>query len=290
MIKATPVWKKQMPGFLGAIADATNESDIKKACKEIKDVVVASYPNTPNSRRNPMNEIRKAIKGRYPSQENKSEQHVTFPYFFTNSGKGNVPRLEHLAIKYLKEEWNPQDDWSDIQPEKENESKEVVDTDTSILSQIELTSDELELIKKAVGDGDVNKWIKKALIQQAKTENALNERKSEDLSTVSSETLMTDSKYRTNPVACRELTSRAVRAIKQFNANSPEYRWCITNKLISEITGNTVKAIAKAVEGMDITSYNQSMGLQPIQNRITKAAIGDISKVVSITDVLGVDE
>jgi hypothetical protein len=28
----------------------------------------------------------------------------------------------------------------------------------------------------------------------------------------------------------------------------PEHKWCITNKLISELTGITVKAIAKAVE------------------------------------------
>jgi hypothetical protein len=107
---------------------------------------------------------------------------------------------------------------------------------------------------------------------------------------VSSEKLMTDKKYRTNTNACRELTSRAVRAIKKFNASSPEYRWCITNALISEITGNTVKAIAKAVEGMDIESYNRSMDLQPVNNRLTKAAIGDIKNVVSIKDVFGIDE
>jgi len=110
------------------------------------------------------------------------------------------------------------------------------------------------------------------------------------LSMVPSQTLMKDKKYRTNPVACRELTSRAVRAIKAFNAQSPEHRWCITNKLISELTGNTVKAIAKAVEGMDIDSYNQAMDLQPVHNRLTKAAIGDVKVVVSIKDVLGVDE
>ena len=48
-------------------------------------------------------------------------------------------------------------------------------------------------------------------------------------------------------------------------------------------------AIAKAVLGMDLDSYNKMMGLQAVNNRLTKAAIGDVKDVVSIKDVLGVD-
>jgi hypothetical protein len=36
------------------------------------------------------------------------------------------------------------------------------------------------------------------------------------------------------------------------------------------LTGNTVTAIAKAVEGMDIDFYHQAMDLQPVHNRLTK--------------------
>jgi hypothetical protein len=290
MPRQTPEWKKQIPEFLGAIACATKECDIQKACEDIKKAVMSCYPDTPASRRNPMSEIRKEIKEKYQTQENKSELDAVFPYFFTNSGKGNVPRLEHLAIKYLNEEWNAKSNWSDTSEKKDSESVEVANNSANILDRVELTPEELQFIQEAIGDEDVNGWVKKALIQQAKIEKALKERKTEDLSTIPSETLMTDNKYRTSPQACRELTNRAVRAIKAFNTKSPEYRWCITNKLISELTGNTVKAIAKAVEGMDIDSYNQSMELQPVDNRLTKATIGDVKKNVSIKDILGINE
>jgi len=97
-----------MPEFIGAVACATEEKHIRSACEEIKSAVVDSYPITPKSRRNPMSEIREAIRGRFPAQEGKSEhESVPFPYFFTNTGTGRIPRWEHLAIKYLREEWNP---------------------------------------------------------------------------------------------------------------------------------------------------------------------------------------
>lgn len=303
MPQATPKWKNYLPEFLSKITNAQNEDAIRSACEAFKRIVCECYPNTPDSRRRPMTEARKAIRERFPAKET-GEANAPFPYFFALDGKGSVERWEHLAIKYLKEEWNPQTDWSDKQTasigESQMEKKEVVkqekpsmkaeNVEVDILGYIGLTSEELENVKQAVGDADVKEWLKQAVLQRANAINALQKRLDEDLSLVPSEELMSDKKYRTNTNACRELTSRAVRAIKAFNAQSPEYRWCITNALISELTGNTVKVIAKAVEGMDIESYNKMMGLKPVQNRLTKAAIGDVKENVSIKDVLGVDE
>lgn len=289
MPKATPQWKNKMPEFLGAITRATEEKHIRSACEEIKSAVVDSYPLTPSSRRRPMDEIRAAIRDMFPAQGGKSEhESAPFPYFFTDKGKGSIPRWEHLAIKYLKEEWNIKEK---PEPEATAKSEEapVVNTQLDILGQVGLTDEELENVKAAIGNTDVKEWLKQAILQRANTINSLRNRLDEDLSLVPSQTLIEDKKYRTNPVACRELTNRAVRAIKEFNKQSPEHRWCITNKLISELTGNTVKAIAKAVEGMGIEDYNKMMDLQPVHNRLTKAAIGDIKDVVSIKDVLGVD-
>ena len=298
MPKATPQWKNKMPEFIGAIACATEEKHIRSACEEIKQSVVDSYPLVPSSRRKPMAEIREAIRGRFPAQgRSKSEQESPpFPYFFTNSGKGSIPRWEHLAIKYLREEWAEKSDVeSEVEPPSDNhevvkqEEISMVNEGLAIIGQVGLSPDEMESVRNAIADTDVREWVKQAILQRANAINALRDRMDEDLSRVPSEKRREEKKYRTSPVACRELTSRAVRAIKAFNTQSPEYRWCITNKLISELTGNTVKAIAKAVEGMDIDSYNQGMDLQPVHNRLTKAAIGDIKDVVSIKDVLGVD-
>lgn len=283
-----------IPQFIERLEQATSEQEVQQACQEIKFAVVERYQNE-NTRRKPMSEIRKAVKEKFPATPTNYEN-PSFPYYFTNSGKGRVNRWEHLAIKHLKEDWNPQKDWSDVENSENAEvasptESQMVNTETEldILSQVGLNDEDLAVVRKAIGDADIKEWVKQAMLQRANAINTLHERLSEDLSAVSSEELMTDKKYRTNTNACRELTSRAVRAIKAFNAQSPEHRWCITNKLISELTGNTVKAIAKAVEGMDIESYNQSMDLQPIHNRLTKAAIGDIKEVVSIKDVLGFD-
>ncbi len=100
---------------------------------------------------------------------------------------------------------------------------------------------------------------------------------------------MNDKKYRTNSAACRELVSRAVRVVKQWNYDHPEQKWCITNKLISELTGITVKAIAKAVEGMDNESYHKGQGLEPVINRLTRAAVGEPKEVMSVARVTGIE-
>ena len=300
MPRKPPVWKEAMPTFLGLIDSSKNEDDILSACSYIKQAVVESYPDTPKSRRNPMTEIREAIRGRYPALKGKSpHEGASFPYYFTDAGKGKVERWEHLAIKHLKEDWNLKDDLEKSEtitpvPSTLEQSETITrasstSTSINIFSEVGLEGEELAAVKQAIGDDDINEWVKLALLQRAKAINALYERFNEDLSLVPSDELMNDKKHRTNPNASRELASRAVRAIKNWNYNQPEHKWCITNKLISELTGVTPKAIAKVVEGMGIDDYNAMQGLTPVANRMTKAAVGSISEVVSIADVLGVD-
>ncbi|NER25847.1 MAG: hypothetical protein F6J96_35170 [Symploca sp. SIO1C2] len=298
MPRKPPVWKEAMPTFNGLIDSAKNEADVQSACSYIKQAVVESYPDTPPSRKKPMNSIREAIRERYPALKEKSpHEGAPFPYYFTDAGKGGVERWEHLAIKYLVEDWNLKDDLSDTitpVPSTDKQSENITpspktETSIDIFTEVGLEGDELTVVKQAIGDDDINEWIKQALLQRAKAINALHERLNEDLSMVKSDELMNDKRYRTNPNASRELASRAVRAIKDWNYNQPEHKWCITNKLISSLTGVTPKAIAKVVEGMGIDDYNQMMGLTPVVNRMTKVAVGSISDVVSITDMLGVD-
>ncbi|NER45851.1 MAG: hypothetical protein F6J92_04020 [Symploca sp. SIO1A3] len=97
MPRKTPVWKEAMPTFLGLIDTSKNEEDILSACSYIKQAVLESYPDTPPSRRNPMTEIREAIRERYPVKRTK-KQNAQYPYYFTDTGKGRVERWEHLAI------------------------------------------------------------------------------------------------------------------------------------------------------------------------------------------------
>ena len=286
-----------IPAFIEKLEKAKNESEISKACKEMKATVDRVFGKT-DGRRDPktMAAIRKNIKTRFPDQPVDGKKADVFPYYFTNKGVGRVERLEHLAFKHIQDERNKkveqQNNESDQEqnktPEPEQKTVKVkLKVNEVSLESFGLSSDEVDAVKQALGDADIKEWVKQAIMQRA---NAINNKAAvmnEDLTEVPSEVLMTDKKYRTNPSAARELTSRAVRVVKQWNHDHPDQKWCITNKLISELTGVTVKAIAKAIEGMDLETYNK--GLEPIANRLLKAEIGEPAKVMSIAKVTGVE-
>jgi hypothetical protein len=292
-MKYTP---QSIPTFISRLESATSESEIQQACQEIKDAVAARWANL-STRRKPMSEIRKAVRDRFPVKPVLDKSEAEFPYYFTDSGKGHVNRWEHLAIKHLSEkEYNPKTDWSDVEVKPEvqevkpevQEVKPVITTDV-MLESLGFSDEELAAVKQAIGDADVKEWVKQAIMQRANAINKLRESLDEDWETIPSETLMNDKKYRTNSGACRELVSRAVRVVKQWNYDHPEHKWCLTNKLISELTGITVKAIAKAVEGMDNESYNKGQGLEPVINRLTRAAVGEPSNVMSVAKITGIE-
>jgi hypothetical protein len=295
-----------IPQFIARLEQATKEQEIQSACHEIKSAVVERWDNK-STRRTPMSEIRKAVRERFPVKVVDAEIEADFPYFYTASGKRrdvekNIlnHRLEHLAIKHLSEEWNVKPEVVKpevvkpevVKPEvvkPEVVKPEVVKPEVNILDEVGLTNDEVEQVKKALGESDVREWVRQAIMQRA---NAINNKKAvmdEDLSEVPSEVLKHEKKYRTNPTAARELVSRAVRVVKRWNHDHPDQKWCITNKLIGELTGVTVKAIAKAVEGMDLESYNKSHDLTPVVNRMVKGAVGEASQVMSIANVTGIE-
>lgn len=301
--------EKTIPAFIEKLEKAKNESEISKACEELKATVDRVFDKT-EGRRDPktMAAIRKAIKARFPDQLVDAEVADDFPYYFTNKGQGHIKRLEHLAYKHLEDERNKKTEQPSNEPEQEPvktkpETKQPNQGDRSeqktprikpnfcevSLESFGLSSDEKEIVKRAIGESDIKEWVKQAIMQRA---NAINNKAAvmdEDLTEVPSEVLMSDKRYRTNPTAARELTNRAVRVVKQWNHDHPDQKWCITNKLIGELTGVTVKAIAKAVEGMDLESYNKSHELTPVVNRLIKGSIGEASKVMSIAKVTGIE-
>jgi hypothetical protein len=285
-MKYTP---QSIPTFIIRLESAKSESEIHQACQDIKKAVANRWANT-STRRKPMSEIRKAVRDRFPVKPVDDEIEAAFPYYFTDSGKGLIKRWEHLAIKHLSEkEYNPKTDFSDLEVKEEvEEVKPVITADVS-LESFGLSDEELAAVNQALGDVDFKQWVKQAIMQRANAINKLRESLDDDWETIPSETLMTDNKYRTNSAACRELVSRAIRVIKQWNYDHPEHKWCITNKLVSELTGITVKAIAKAAESMDNESYNKGQGLKPVINRLTRVAVGEPKEVMSLANVTGVE-
>lgn len=274
--------------LISQLKQAKTEQDVQAACQEIKLAVVNRWVNE-NSRRKPMAEIRKAVREAFPAKGGKSPHEVApFPYYFTDSGKGKIARWEHLAIRHLREDWNVKSVDEIVEPTEATEIVKADLTTDKLLDSLGLTADELESVKQAVGDANIKEWVKQAIMQRAKTVNKLRASLDADWASIPTETLR-EKRYRTNSAACRELASRAVRVIKQWNYDHPEHKWCITNKLISELTGITAKAIAKAVEGMDNESYNHGQDLSPVVNRLVRAAVGEPSEVMNIKDVDGTE-
>ncbi len=285
-MKYTP---QSIPTFISQLESAKSESEIQQACQGIKDAVAARWANL-STRRKPMSEIRKAVRDRFPVKPVLDKSEAEFPYYFTDSGKGHVNRWEHLAIKHLSEkEYNPKTDWSDVEVKPEVQEVKPAITTNIRLESLGFSDEELAAVKQAVGDADIKGWVKQAVLQRANAINKLRESLDDDWETIPSQVLMNDKKYRTNSAACRELVNRAVRVVKQWNYDHPEQKWCITNKLISELTSITVKAIAKAVEGMDNESYNKGQGLEPVINRLTRASVGEPKEVMSIAKVTGTE-
>jgi hypothetical protein len=279
---------KAIPEFIKKLEEAKSESAIAKACQQMKDTVDQIFNRT-EGRRDPksMAEIRKAVEDLFPPKPTDGETKANFPYYYASNKVGKIKRLEHLALKHLVDERNTKTKTPCVEPSQETiEVKPVITTDVSIES-FGLSEEELVAVNHAVGDADVKEWVKQAIMQRANAINKLRESLDEDWASIPSGVLMDDKKYRTNSGACRELVNRAVRVIKQWNYDHPEHKWCLTNKLISELTGITVKAIAKAVEGMDNESYNKGQGLEPVINRLTRAAVGEPKEVMSVSKVTG---
>jgi hypothetical protein len=294
--------REAIPGFITALKNAKSEKEIAIACQKIKNAVDKAYSRR-EGRRNitAMKEIKEHVEAEFSSKLVDAEVASEFPYYYAEDGKGKGKRLQHLAYKYLKDERNPQTDWSDLESKQGIEVKameteveamktEVVKPEIDIPAYVGLEGEDLEAVKQAIGDADIKEWVKQAMLQRANAINALRSRIGQDLSEVPSEVLMNDKKYRTNSTAARELVSRAVRVVKQWNLDRPEHKWCITNKILGELTGVTVKAVAKAVEGMGLSEYNQGQGLEPLINRFTKAAVGSPSEVMSLAKVTGAEQ
>ncbi|MGF1674875.1 MAG: hypothetical protein ACFCUV_14500, partial [Rivularia sp. (in: cyanobacteria)] len=195
------------------------EEEIKTVCGKVVTEIEKSYELL-NSRKKPLATVRKEVLKFFPDSE---EQENSLQYF-TNSGKGNVPRYQHLAIKYLsfsqenwdelggqeREEWKQQQQASSQKQIKllidmNNEQTAIDFPEIAQLAMQELGIEPIELINRALV------FYSKSIIGKAK-------RHEEDLSNFSTEDLLNDKKFSTHPLRASELTKRAIVAIQIHNS------------------------------------------------------------------------
>ncbi|MHC5826712.1 MAG: hypothetical protein ACYT04_65310, partial [Nostoc sp.] len=187
--------------------------------------------------------MRKAVLAAYPDTE--TQEH---PWqYFTNKGKGNIERYQHLALKYLTlstEEWDAVGDearqqWKaqqqaenpelQLEPETQLEkqpksqtkkkSQTVKSTEKEItlnnmnISQLQLDADTQQMVEAAIAHSGITlaDFVRRACQVYAKTITGKVKQFSEDLTVVSTEELKSDS-YKTHPGRAEELAKRAIYA------------------------------------------------------------------------------
>lgn len=259
------------------------EASIKKYCEQVTEYVWSSTDNK-GSIKNRMVAIRKQVKAAFPDTD--SQQH-SYQYF-TNSGKGSIPRWEHLALKYLptvdlklnelpqtQPETQPQqlleitDKQLQTQPETQSEIRDEQpvnqvqnhETVKSIQPQVTLNDIEIEqlgldadiqeMVEAAIAYSGISlaDFVRRACLVYARTVTGKVKMAESDLAPVSTAQLLSE-KYKTHPGRADELTRRAIYALEVHNNNCTErnQKWHINQTAIQTLTGSKPATIKKILE------------------------------------------
>lgn len=294
-------WDEVGQELVKKLGSVKKESTIQKLAVAVVEQIRESYEK-PNSRKTPLSEVRKAVLEAFPDTE--TQEH---PWqYFTNKGKGNIERYQHLALKYLtlsSEEWDAigdenRQEWKAQRqaenPELQQEIEAVESTEKQIIlddmniSQLQLDADTAEMVESAIAHSGITlaDFVRKACQVYAKTITGKVKQFSEDLTAVSTEELKSDT-YKTHPGRAEELTRRAIYALEIHNNNCTEksQKWMITQTAIQSLTGSkpaTIKAILENYKTRlddhnakhELNAYdNRKGGGRQIENEIDLAVL-----------------
>ncbi|WP_414579294.1 hypothetical protein [Anabaena sp. CCY 9402-a] len=265
-------WLEKGQELAQRLEGVTESSKIQTLCDAIAAEIKEAYPEYKNSRAKPLTAVRKAIKAKFPDT---TEQQNPFQYF-TNSGKGNKERWEHLALKYLtRDSVGDTSEITETQPETQPETQitetqpETQITETMTIT-FNLTAEEQELAKQAIaltgqsadalGYNSFMAYVKSVVAQHERLKQDF---PYTDAREVSTEELLTK-KYNTFPGRGEELTRRAIAAIKIYNDNCTEHsqRWYISPSIVQKLTGTKAETVAKVCAQFqdDIASHHAKYG------------------------------
>jgi len=261
----------------------------KTSEKQIKEITIryASILKENTSEGNIKRErtaLRKAVENHYPSvQITSKETSKPRGYFWTNSGKGRVERYEHLALWYLtdnEERWEVDSEKKRKQyfaelpelakPESEVEvTSEVKNKPTKLedmkLEQLELDQETEQIVAVALTHSGMalSDFIRQACRVYSKTVVGKQKQGNLDLASIPTQQLKEDPKFKTHPGKAVELTKRAIMAIKKHNSQATELnqKRCITQSLITRITGSRADIVKEAMKNFesDINNHNATL-------------------------------
>ncbi|MDF5714913.1 MAG: hypothetical protein PUP93_13770 [Rhizonema sp. NSF051] len=273
-------WELRGKALAEALNGITDDKAIEGLAKGVVAEIIATY-TAPTSRKTPLAAVRKAVEIAFPSTKKQTSDYQ----YFSKSGKGNVPRYEHQALRYLtlpKEDW---DALGDTAREEYLEMKESVQMEPTNqlnkstlsnmhISQLEFDDETRLLVTDALVNSQktLAEFVTQACKVYAKTVNG-RAKADTDLSTVpTSELLDTEiNQYKTHPKKIEELTRRAIKAITTHNDKSAEtdQKWFLSATAINGLTGSRVQSVNKILEDYKsmVDAHNDKHGLTAYTNR-----------------------
>ncbi|MBD2208128.1 hypothetical protein [Calothrix sp. FACHB-168] len=265
-----------------------DEIKIKALAVEIVEQIREAYP-IPNSRKNPLQDVRNAVLAVFPDTETK----INTWQYFTNKGKGNIGRYQHLAIKYLSlstEEWDTVGDEARQQWKAEQQEQQPVQTtlDDMNISQLQLDSDTQQMVENAIAHSGISlaDFVRRACQVYAKTITGKLEKIEADLTAVPTSDLLSSPTYKTHPGRAEELAKRAIYALENHNNQCTEknQKWMITQSSIQALTGSKPATIKMILEkyNIRIDDHNNKHGLNAYDNRKQGRKINDDIDLVSL--------
>ena len=191
-------WQSAGEELAKLLQGVTDEATIKELAQSTVESIREAYPDNINSRKKPMADVRKAFRAVFPAtkkQEHKGQ-------YFTNSGKGNVPRYEHLFFQFFtlttdeydavgddaRQQWKEQQQVETVAPAPvEAEPAPVATAKIMNISQLELDADTQKMVEEAIAHSglSLSEFVRKScqtysaiVVGKAKMSN-------DDLTTVS---------------------------------------------------------------------------------------------------------
>jgi len=260
---------------------------------------------TPDGRANALRMVNREVEKQCPRLDSEAPL-----YWHDPGGRKSLKKWRHLIFKTLtlsardwdeagdeaRQEWKAQQQKVAEQQQKETKrkSKPVEPVSPKVegltIDQFNLDSESQSVVQDAIALSGMTleEFTRQALRIYAKTITGKTRKQSEDLTTVPSDKLLNDPAYSTHPGRAEELTKRAIKAIKYYNANvavENADRWCITQSAIALLTGSRPSAVGKVLEQFkdDIESHNQSYNLDNYSNR--KRGKPDIKETINLAEL-----
>jgi hypothetical protein len=261
-------WGKKGREIASKLEEMTDEGSIKALAFTTVEEIKRS--ESPEKRSNALKMVSREILKKFPRRDSEAECYYPDP-----SGKADLPKWRHAIFKYLTLD---SADWKAVRGEKQPTEQLTEQTITTLndmtIEQLELDTDTQQILENALEQSGMPlpDFIRQAIKVYAKTITGKTQKRGEDLSGVATDKLLTDPTYSTHPGRAEELTKRAIKAIKYFNANvatEKADRWCITQSAIASLTGSRASAIGKALEPFktEVDDHNQTYGLDGYSNR-----------------------